>query len=174
MALIKNTYAGILIGIFAVFLFFFLVQMTGASTTFTVPTQPDNTYKNFTFFTATTTTATSTNTTDGGQYFRIAGAKKVRLYFTHGGTATTSTGGAIFNIQATRDGVVWENYNHMIDSTVSSTATSSITTQGATTTVSTSMDLTRDTFYAIRCISTELTPAQGVDGEHTCTASAEF
>lgn len=147
---------------------------TEASTTFSVPIQTINTYKNFTFFSATTTSATSTNTTDGGQYMVITGAKKVTMYFTHGGTATTSTIGTVFTVQTTRDGSTWANFNKLIGADLSSTATSSYTLQGATSTVPVALDISDDTFYAVRCISTEITPAQGIDGEHTCTASAEF
>lgn len=144
------------------------------ATTFTQPTGPINTYKNFTFFTATTTTATSTNTTDGGGYLLIAGAKKVTMYFTHGGTATTSTTGAAFKVETTRDGSTWATFNKLIGADVSSTATSTYTIQGATSTVPVALDLSDDTFYAIRCVSTELAGALATDGEQTCTGSAEF
>ena len=165
---------GVLLGVGVLLAYFWAPLYSLASVTFTTPTQPVNTYKNFTFFTATTTTATSTNTTDGGGYFIIAGAQRVTFYFSHGGTATTSTGGATYRVQTTRDGTNWDYFNHLIDQSVSSTATSSVTTQGATTTAVASMDLTKDTFFAVRCISTEATPAQGVDGEQTCQASADF
>lgn len=148
--------------------------MATASVSFTTPTQPDHTYKNYTFFSATTTTATSTNTTDGGGYFVIAGAKKLMLYFTHGGTATTSTTGQVFRVQTSPDGVTWNYFNHMIDSTVSSTATSSVTVQAATSTAMVTVDLTKDAFYAIRVISTEMAAPLGTDGEATAAASAEF
>lgn len=142
--------------------------------TFTTPTQPDHTYKNFTFFSATTTTATSTNTSDGGGYFVINGAKKVTMYFTHGGTATTSTTGAAFKVQSTRDGANWDTFNKLIGADLSSTATSTYTIQGATSTVPVALDISDDTFYAVRCISTELATPLGTDGEQTCQASAEF
>lgn len=150
------------------------VPLVGAATSFTVSIGPKDTYKNFTFFSATTTTATSTNTTDGGGYFVIAGAKKVTAYFTHGGTATTSTGGQIFTIQGSKDGTTWANLGKIIGADVSSTATSSVSITAATSTFVGSMNLVNDTFYAVRCISTEISAPLGVDGEATCTASAEF
>jgi hypothetical protein len=145
-----------------------------ASVTFSTPTQPVDTYKNFTFFTATTTTATSTNTTDGGGYFIIAGAKKVVMYFTHGGTATTSTTGSTFKVQTTRDGLVWADFNKLLGADVSSTATSTYAIQGATSTVPVALDLSDDGFFAVRCISVEFAGVLATDGEQTCAASAEF
>ena len=143
------------------------------SATFTVPTRTVNTYQNYTFFSATTTSATSTNTTDGGGYLVITGAKKVTMYFTHGGTATTSTTGSRFSVQTSRDGVIWADFNKLIGADLSSTATSTYTIQGATSTVPVALDLSDDTFYAIRCSSNELVSPLGTDGEATCTASIE-
>lgn len=153
---------------------FGIVSLASAGTTFTQPTQPIHTYKNYTFFSATTTTATSTNVSDGGSYLVITGARKVTLYFTHGGVATTSTTGAKFTLQTTRDGTNWDYFNKLIGPDLSSTATSSYTIQGATTTVPVAMDLSDDTFYAVRCISTEIASPLGTDGEQTCQASVEF
>ncbi len=123
-------------------------RMAVGSVTFTTPTQPLNTYKNFTFFTATTTTATSTNTTDGGGYLVIAGAKKVVLYFIHGGVATTSTAGAIFRVQTSRDGLNWSDYSRLIGTDVAATATSTVTIQGATSTQPYGLDLQHRTLCA--------------------------
>jgi hypothetical protein len=145
-----------------------------ASVSFTTPTQPVNTYKNFTFFTATTTTATSTNTTDGGGYFVVAGAKKIVVYFTHGGTATTSTTGQTFKVQSTRDGTNWDDLSRLLGQDVSATATSTYAIQGATSTVVVAIDITNKTFYAIRCVSAEFAGALATDGEATCIGSAEF
>ncbi len=144
------------------------------SVTFTTPTQPLNTYKNFTFFSATTTTATSTNTSDGGGYLVTSGAKRVVMYFTHGGVATTSTTGAKFTIQTSPDGLNWNNYNTLVGPDVSQTATSSYTIQAATSTAVVPVDITKSTYYAIRCISTEIAAPAGTDGESTCAASVEF
>lgn len=160
-------------GLILVLVFMFAFVSYG-SVTFTTPTQPTETYKNFTFFSATTTTATSTNTTDGGGYFIIAGAKKVIMYFTHGGTATTSTTGAMFKVQGTSDGLTWVDLSRLLGPDVSATATSTYTIQGATSTLPVAVDLTNKTFYGIRCISVELTGALATDGEQTCQASAEF
>ena len=142
--------------------------------TFQVPTQTVNTYKNYTFFTATTTTATSTNTTDGSGAFVITGAKKVVMYFTHGGTATTSTTGATFKVQTTRDMVTWDDFNKLIGGDLSSTATSTYAIQGATSTAVVALDLSDDAFYAIRVVSTEFAGALATDGEQTAAVSAEF
>ncbi len=135
-----------------------------------------NEYVTFTFFTATSTpAATSTNTSDGGGYFRIDGAKKVTMYFTHGGTATTSTTGAKFRVQTAKDtSLVWNDFNKLLGQDVSSTATSTYTIQGATSTAVVALDLSDDTFYAIRVISNETAGALGTDGEHTAEAAAEF
>lgn len=163
-------------GLVAVASFFAALAFAGtaiASVTFSTPNQ-GNLYKNYNFFTATTTTATSTNTSDGGGYFVINGAKKVVMYFTHGGVATTSTKGAKFAVQASPDGSTWVDFNKLLGSDLSSTATSTYTIQGATTTAAIALDLSDDTFYAIRCISTELASPLGTDGEQTCSASAEF
>ena len=154
-------------GIIALVLFF-AVATVHASVTMTVPTKPAGTYQNYTFFSAQTASLTSST------YFSIAGAKKVTFYFTHGGTATTSTSGSKFTVQTTRDGVTWDSFNKLIGSDVASTATTSVSIQGATTTVSVGMDLSKDTFFATRCISTEFIDPQSGDGEQTCQASVEF
>ena len=154
--------------------FFALSQnMAYGAATRTVGITP-NRYINHTFFTATTTNATSTNTTTETGYLVIEGAKKVTMYFTHGGTATTSTAGARFSVQTSEDGTTWTNFNKLIGPDVSSTATSTYTIQGATSTVPVALDLSDDTFFGVRCISAELAGAAATDGEHTCTASASY
>lgn len=164
------------VGVMAVVvvLSFFGLKHIEAATTFNVSVLPNHSYKNFTFFNATTTTATSTNVSDGGSYLVINGARKVTMYFTHGGTATTSTTGARFTVQTTKDGVIWDNFSKLIGPDLSSTATSSYAIQGATSTAPVGLDLSDDTFYAIRCIATEYAGALATDGEHTCSASVEF
>ena len=166
---IKYGIALVLVLLATVFLF---VAYAYGSVTFTVPTQQVNTYQNFSFFSATTTNATST--ADGGGGLVITGAKKVTMYFTHGGVATTSTAADKFKIQTTQDGSTWDDFLKLIGADVSSTATSTYTIQGATSTVPVALDLSDDTFYAIRCISVEIAGAAATDGEHTCKASVEF
>ncbi len=154
--------------------FLFGVALAHGEVTFGMQTEI-NSYQTFTFFTATTTTATSTNTAAGsGGYFVIAGAKKVTMYFTHGGTATTSTTGARFAIQTSRDGTNWDNFSKLIGADLSSTATSTYTIQGATSTVPVALDLSDDTFYAVRCISNEIASPLATDGEQTCQAAATY
>lgn len=138
-----------------------------------VPPPPSG-YSTKTLLSATTTSATSTNLTGGGGYMVINNAKKVTMYFTHGGVATTSTAGGRFRVQTSRDGETWHDFNKLIGADVSSTATSTYTIQGATSTVPVALDLSDDTFYAIRCISQELAAPLGTDGEQSCVATAEF
>lgn len=145
-------------------------SVTGAATTFTVPTKPAGTFQYYTFFTATTTTATSTNTTDGSGYMVVAGAKRVDMYFSRGDTTGQgNVGVSKFRIQVSPDGVNFFDFSRLIGSDVSATATTSISIGAATSTTFSAMDLRTDAFYAIRCIVNETT-----DGEHTCKASAEF
>jgi len=138
------------------------------------PTQQPFSYQQYSFFSATTTTATSTNLSGGGGYFIIKGAKKVVMYFTHGGTATTSTAGSVFKVESSVDGSTWAVFNKLIGADVSSTATSTYTIQGATSTVPVALDLSDDAFFAVRCISTELASPLGTDGEAGCTGAAEY
>ncbi|UPJ35853.1 hypothetical protein IVB45_02235 [Bradyrhizobium sp. 4] len=129
-----------------------------------------NSYQNFTFFSATTTNATSTNLAGSGGWFNIAGAKKVEIIVSRGGRVQPNLGLSRFRIQVTNDaGTTWNDFNRLIGSDVSATATSSITINAATSTVVVALDLRTDTFQGIRCIVLETT-----DGEHTCSASANF
>lgn len=131
-------------------------------------------YQPFTFFTATTTTATSTNSTDT-LGMDVKGAKKIALYFTHGGTATTSTSGTTFTVQGSPDaGETWVYISRLLGSDVSQTATSSVAMQGATSTQAFFIDLEFKPFDRIRVISTEFAGALATDGEHTVTAYAEY
>lgn len=138
-----------------------------------ITTQPAGRFQDHSFFQATTTTATSTNLSvpaDGA--FRIAGAKKVTFYFSRGGTTGANTGTSRFELEVSPDGTNWYDFNRMmVDNTATSTAWTSTSTAitAATSTVIVSMDLFRNTFYAVRCIVYETT-----DGEHTCKATAEF
>lgn len=169
----KKIYLGLIL-VVIIITAFFVVNKGFGSTTFNVPVQTSGTFKNFSFYAATTTNATSTNVVGGGGSFVITGAKKVVMYFTHGGTATSSTAGARFKVETSDDGSTWLPFNKLIGSDVSSTATSTYLITVATSTVPVALDLSDDTFYSIRCISTELSGANSGDGEHTCTASAEF
>ena len=151
---------------------FFSASVAESAVSFTTPTQPADTYKNFTFFSATTTTATSTNTTDGGGYFIVAGAKEVVMYFSRGGATGANTGSTNFKVQVSPDGSNWYDYSKLIQNAATSTdptSLSSVTIAAATSTTITGLDMDNFTFFAVRCIAVETT-----DGDHTCKASAEF
>jgi hypothetical protein len=135
---------------------------------FNINTQQSS-YQNFSFFSATTTNATSTNQSGGGGFFVIAGAKKVEISVSRGGRVQPNLGLSRFRVQTTQDGTTWNDYNRLIGSDVSATATSSITINAATSNIIAALDLRTDTFYGLRCVVLETT-----DGEHTCSASAEF
>ncbi len=154
---------------------FSVVGVSVASITYQNPVQRDRVLAH-TFLSATTTSATSTSETriPANQTLRIEGAKKVTALFTHGGVATTSTGGAKFNLEVSTDGTTWHAFNKLVGADVSSTATSTVTIQGATSTVVVSMNLVNDTYRFMRCIVNELNAPLGVDGESTCAAFAEF
>lgn len=147
-----------------------------ASVNFLAATTPVGQVKGFSLFSGTTTSATSTNTTDGGGYFVIAGAKRVEMFFGHGGIATTSTGTSTFSVQVSPDGINWYNFGRLVDSTSTTPLIqSTVSITGPTTTKMYSVDLRTDAFYALRCIVLEgtITGASG-DGEHTCAGFAEF
>ena len=130
-------------------------------------------YKGFTFLSATSTNATSTNSTDS-LGMDIKGAKKIVAYFSHGGTATTSTGGARFRLQVSPNQTDWYDLDRLLGSDVSQTATSSVTIQGATSTTMVKADIQFGTWERLRCVSSRLSFPLGVDGEQTCTAYAEY
>lgn len=141
-----------------------------AEVNFSETTPAQGIYQNFTFFTATSTTATSTNITGGGGYLKIAGAKKVELYFSRGDTSGKGNAGlSKFRVQVTPDGTNWFDYSKLVGSDAAATATSTVTIGTATSTVVANMDIIKDTFYGVRCIVNQTT-----DGEHTCKASAEY
>ena len=153
--------------------FSFVTHKAKATGSFEVSIGPTNTYKNFSFFSATTTNATSTNLTGDGGYFVIAGAKKVDFYFTHGGAGTSSLATSTFNVQVSPDGTNWYDYIQILSST-STTVIPRVTIEGATSTIRGVLDgFQNETFYAARCIVVE-GGLSGTQGEHTCTASAEF
>lgn len=141
------------------------------------PTNLEHHYRDFAFFNATTTTATSTNDVAQDVNSRgmdIKGAKKITMYFTHGGTATTSTGGARFRVQVSPDRVNWYDFSRLLGTDVSKTATSTVTVQGATSTVAYAVDIEGWALEGLRCISNELNAPLGTDGEQSCSAWAEF
>jgi len=131
----------------------------------------------YSFFSATTTSATSTNLSAGGGFLTVSGAKKIDFYFTHGGTATTSTATSTFSVQFTPDGTNWYDYSKLVTST-SSAVVATVPIVGATSTVIANIStILTDTFYGLRCIALEGTTGRAGgsgDGEHTCTAQAEF
>lgn len=153
---------------------------TVAVATMVIPTttRTINTFQPpYSFFNGATTTgkasiqqATSTNTTDGSGLLVIAGAKKVTVFFGHGGTATTSTGSSVFTIQGTADMSRW--YDMKFTQSTSTTLQTNETITGATSTIPFILDVT-NAYYAIRCIANG-SGTVGQQGEHTCSASAEF
>lgn len=129
--------------------------------------------------TATTTTATSTNV---NSYFvngrlengtlDIRGAKKVELILA---VASTTTSGDIsapqgrFKFQVTEDRVTWYDWNKLKSGDTSATATSAPILGNLTSTSTFAMDLTNDTFSALRCIVTIIDA-----GSFTCKAIVEY
>jgi len=147
---------------------------------------PSAVYWNYNFFAsttgqtnyATTTTATSTDitpywTTDGRKdngYIVISGAEKVTFFFSRGGAVSANTGTSTFKVQVSDDATNWYDYGNLNSATSTTPAAlSTYSIEAATSTVPLSMDLTNDSFYAVRCIVVET-----IDGEHTCKASVEF
>lgn len=136
-------------------------------------------YKLTTLLSATTTSATSTDDTslNGYGYAVITGSKKVTALFTHGGVATTSSGGETYRLQVSPDGTNWYDYNDLRLNTV--TPGNSVLAHVGTTTISVATSTTIAVmqslgFYAVRCLEVETSPLLGVDGEHTCKIYAEF
>ena len=157
--------------------FLFYVAVATGAVSFSIPTK-SNQYDVTTLLSATTTSATSTNLAGGGGYAVIAGAKKVEFYFTHGGTATTSTGTSTFSVQVSDATITtWHNFNKLVQNLATSTyptTVSSVGITGATSTKIVALDLSADTFYAARCEVNEGTPSASGDGEHTCSVGIEY
>ncbi len=152
------------------------------------PTVTPATFRTYEFFAsstvptliATTTSATSTSIvaftdTEGRLdrgYFVIAGARKVQVYVNRTGN-NGNAGSGTFKIQVTKlatssaDSAVWYDFSKMVQST-STTAQQFIGVSG-TTTAMFSLDNLIGGYYAMRCIVVEVT-----DGEHSCSAYAEF
>lgn len=158
--------------------------------TSTSPSQVNNTefYKFFASSTdatsfSTTTSAVSTSIDqwidsngriDKG-YFVISGAKDVKLYFQRGDTSGVgNTGSTTYSVQVSPDGTDWYAYNRLQNSTSTIAdadgeyvTVGSYIIEAATSTVPFTM--TDLGWYAVRCHVTEAT-----DGEHSCSARAEF
>ncbi len=144
---------------------------------------------------ATSTNATSSNITaapDANGIWNtgvmdIRGAKRVTVYFTRGSAfSTANSGTSTFAIQVSPDGTNWYYENKLVVSTSSPAGTSlsgtmplwgPFVTIGAanasgivgTTTLHYSLDLTSETYQAMRCIVQTAT-----DGSGSCFASASF
>lgn len=153
-----------------------------------VPTQ-SNVLRTYTFFTAsttpfavtaTTTTATSTNIigffdtsgrVDSGK-FQIAGAKKVSVFFSRGGVTNPNTGSTLFKVQVSAVSSPsesdWFDFYKMVQATSTAIQQTSIIS-AATTTQRFDLDRTLGSYQWMRCVVVETT-----DGEHQCSASAEF
>lgn len=176
----KYTFAIGFLAILALVLFYAIPSVIGALAS-DQSTSVDR-YKSYTFLNATTTNATSTSITAGmdanGIYdngtFVVMGAKAVDFYFTHGGTATTSTGDSTFNVQFSNNGSDWYDYRKFVSSTSTVATIQFVPIEGATSTLQYSMsDNLTTAFYALRCIVVE-GGAAGTQGEHTCKAVARF
>ena len=189
----KNIYIlGTIIALFLTVMFTMSVLQVKADVTTQQMATPGQ-FKTYTFFAtstaqtsfATTTTATSTNITpwtntsgtiDNG-YFVIAGAKKVTFYFKRGDTTGQGNSGSTnYRIQVANKPAPtesdWYYYNKLVQNVATSTVfttLSSDTITAATSTVIDSMQMDNDAFFAVRCIAVETT-----DGEHSCSASAQY
>ena len=148
-----------------------------------VQVQPTGYAVNYAFFKGTSTTtvagltgATSTNatTTNDAGFFNISGAKRVEVFFQHGGIATTSTGTSTFSVQVSPDGVNWYNFGRLVSSTSSTpTIQPSSLLPAATSTEMYGLDLRTDAFYGLRCII-YFAGTSGTAGENSCSAYAEY
>ena len=157
-----------IIGIVMLVLVLVTVNQVFGAVTQRKATGPTGYVENYTFLNATTTSATST-TQPGDGIFKIAGAKRVTLYFSRA-WAVTNTGSSTFSIQVTPDGTNWYNYNTLAQNLATSTyptTLASVVIEAATSTTIVQMD--KLGFDSIRCVVVEAT-----DGAHTCKAVAEF
>lgn len=192
---IKNILFVILAVVVGSWAVYTMTQQAFGAITIDNPTQV-NTYQTYDFFAsttaqtgtvsstvlATTTTATSTSIisfvdSTYGRYvdgsFSIRGAKKVTIYFTRGGATSPNTGTSTFRIQTTKDGTTWDDYNQLVSATSTSVSNTLVQSnayiQAATSTLIFGMDLDYTSYKAIRCIVVET-----IDGEHQCSAAAQF
>lgn len=160
---------GIFVGLLCAAAYFVMNPLTFASITARTHGNDIKELQMYSFFEATTTTAVSTNLSAGDGWFKIAGAKKVVLYFSRGGATGPNLGNSRFDIDVTPDGTNWYDFSRLFLADKDQTATSTVTVAAGTSTTIASLDLEDQGFVGIRCSVTENT-----DGEHTCKAQAEF
>ena len=140
-----------------------------SAVTLPVVNKPTGNSEYFAFFVSTTTSATST------EIMKIAGAKKVDFYFSRGNVVGLNTGTSTFRVQVSPDGTNWYDFWKLAPATSTASTLGNVAHLGyidikaATSTVYAPMDLTKDAFNYVRCIVQE-----GVDGDHTCRAYAEY
>ena len=127
---------------------------------------PQDKYETYSFLVSTTTSATSTAYTPA---YPIAAAKKINAFFSRGNVGVGNAGASKFSIEVSPDGTTWYDFNRLLGSDVSETATSSVTVPAGTSTVMVAMDLDNSAFQYMRCIVEEIT-----DGSHSCTVSAQW
>src|SRR3990167_8349273 len=155
-------------------------------------------YRNYTFFATSTTQVSFATTTTAAQayatstsitqwtdsnsrvdkgFFVIAGAKKVELYVARQATSTASNNGeSTFKVQTTNVSspaeADWLDFGKLIlATTTNQTLQAQVNISKLAATTSVAMDLTNHAFYALRCMVRTGDP---VDGEHRCSASAEW
>lgn len=129
----------------------------------------------------TTTSATSTDVTytdsttgriDNG-YLVIAGADAVTFTFGRSSSVGGASGTSTFYVDVSPDGTTWIDANKLITNVANTNAqtltrVASVALTG-TSSASYALDLSTDTYYAVRCVVVETT-----DGTHRCRASAKF
>ena len=122
------------------------------------------------FPSATTTSATSSDSVTGDGVVKVAGAKKVMVFFSRGGATGPNTGNTRFKIQGTPDGTNWYDYSKLVLATSTSETTQSVVNIAASTsTVAASLKNQFDTWQLIRCVVVETT-----DGDHQCLVYVEY
>lgn len=163
-------------------------RVFGGYLTLDVPNITPGTFQMYEFFAsstapttvATTTTATSTNIIPyydaQGRYndgaFKIAGAKKVTVYFGRAWDSAGNSGSSAFKVEVSPDGTNWYAWNKLSQNVATSTSewqVGTVTISAATSTSVMGIDLSKNTFRSLRCVVTETT-----DGAHRCFATAEF
>ena len=160
------------------------VTSVGAFTTADQPTPVDQLVNKSFFATstattwyATTTSATSTEITayndtngrlDSGK-LDIRGAEQVTWYFSRGGKIGPNTGATRFEVEVSPDGTTWYDFNRLIGTDGSATATSTVTISAATSTTVVHMNLDYGGYMFARCIVVEIT-----DGDHACAATVTY
>ncbi len=175
----QNYYFGFIVAVLLSAFLFIAAPVVFGAVTSRISTNNPREVQAYTLLNATTTNATSTNITDGSGSVYLAGAKKVTFFFTHGGTATSSTASSTLSVEVSGDNSTWIAYNKLIDNVTNSisqnlTRVASVTIEGATSTKTYSMDMQQDSFLYARCIATEPTAQAFTSGEHTCKALVEY